>query len=69
MHSHDAVVHLSPVPIPLSPHSDRLRAALGHSRLIHDTDGLGVSVVFGHNLLAPIPQLLFIPLDRFEKPL
>jgi hypothetical protein len=44
-------------------------AALGHSRLIHGTDGLSVSVVLGHDLLAAIAQLFFIPLDRFEKAL
>jgi hypothetical protein len=54
MDSHDTVIHLSTVAIPLSPHTDRVVAALGHSRFIHQTDGLRVSVVFGHQLLAPI---------------
>jgi hypothetical protein len=69
MHSHDAIVHLSPVAVPLSPNTHRVFATLGHPRLIDTANGLRVSVVFGHNLLAPILQLFFIPLDRFEKPL
>jgi hypothetical protein len=69
MHSHDAVVHLAPVAIPLPPHADRLLAALGDPRLVHQADRLGVSVLGGHDLLASIPQFFFIPLDRFEKTL
>jgi hypothetical protein len=69
MNSHDAVIHLSSVTIPLPSNTNRCFPTLGHSRLIHDADGLRVSVVFRHDLLATIPQLFLIPLDRFEKPL
>ena len=69
MHSHDAVVHLAPVAIPLSPHAGSGLAALGRPRLVHRADGLRVSMVLGHDLLATVAQFFFIPLDRFEKAL
>jgi len=54
MHSHNTVVYLSLAAQPLSSDSHRLCATLGHSRLIHDTNGLWVSMVLGYNLLTPI---------------
>jgi hypothetical protein len=69
MHSHHAVVHFPAVAAPLPPHAHRVVAALGYARLIHDADGLGVSVVLGHDLLATIAQPFFIPLDGFQKAL
>ena len=63
MHSDHAVVHLSLAAQPLSSDSHRLLAALGHARLVHDPNGLGVSMVFGHDFLTPISQCFFIPLD------
>lgn len=44
-------------------------AAFGGSRFIDATDGLGMGVLLGHDLLAAIPQLPFIPNQRFQKPL
>jgi hypothetical protein len=69
MHSHHAVVHLAAVAAPLALDSHRLFAALGRARLVHQTNGLRVRVVLGHELLATVLQFLFIPLDRFEKAL
>jgi hypothetical protein len=69
MHSHHAVVNLSAIPIPLPTGAHRLFAALGRTRLVHATDGFWVGMVFRHDLLAPVSELLFIPLDRFEKAL
>jgi len=54
MHSHNTVVHLTLTAQPLSSDSHRLCAALSHSRLVHDTNGLWVSMVLGHDLLTPI---------------
>jgi len=69
MHRHHTVVDLSSVAIPLATGADGLVAAFGHTRLIHAADRLGMGVLRGHNLLAAISELLFIPLDRFEKAL
>jgi len=69
MHRHHTVVDLSPATIPLAAGADGLVATLGHTRLIHAADRLGMGVLRGHNLLASISELFFIPLDRFEKAL
>ena len=69
MNCHNTVVDLPTVPIPLPTNSHRMLAALGRARLVHATDGLPMGMVLGHDLLAAISQLLFIPLDRFEKTL
>jgi hypothetical protein len=69
MHSHHTVIHLSPVAIPLPPHAHRVVAALGDPRLVHHTDRLRVSVLFGHRLLATVVEVLFIPLDGFQETL
>ena len=69
MNAHNTVVDLSTVAIPLAPDTHCLVAALGSARLVHTTDGLGVAMVVSNDLLAPISELLFIPLDRFEKAL
>jgi hypothetical protein len=69
MNAHDTVVDLPAVSIPLPTDAHRVLATLGRARLVHATDGFGMSMVLGDNLLAAISQLLFIPLDRFEKAL
>lgn len=69
MNAHHTVVDLPTVAIPLAADGHRIVAALARARLVHATDRLGVGMVSGHHLLAAIPKLLFIPLDRFEKAL
>jgi hypothetical protein len=69
MHSHHAVVHLAPIAVPLPRDAHRVVAALGNPRLVHDADRVGVTMIFGHDLLATVVELFFIPLDRFEKTL
>lgn len=69
MNPHNTVVDLPPVAIPLASSSHGRFAALGRARLVHATDGLGVGMILGDDLLAAISKLLFIPLDRFEKAL
>jgi hypothetical protein len=69
MHSHYAVVHLSPVPIPLPPDPHRIVPALGDRRFVHHADRVGVSVISGHDLLTAVVEFLFIPLDGFEETL
>jgi hypothetical protein len=69
MHAHHAVVNLPTIPIPLPTGAHRLLAALGRARLVHATDGFRIGMVFRHDLLAPVSELLFIPLDRFQKAL
>ncbi len=69
MNAHNTVVDLPTVAIPLATGAHRLVAALGRARLVNATDGLPMGMVLGHDLLAAISQLLFIPLDRFEKTL
>jgi len=65
----DAVVDLPTVSVPLPTGTHRLLATLGRTGLVHATDGFEVVMVFGHDLLASVSELLFIPLDRFEKTL
>ena len=69
MHSHHTVVHFPTVPVPLPADAHRLSAALGRARLVHATDGIGMGMIFCDDLLAPVSEFLFIPLDRFEKAL
>jgi hypothetical protein len=69
MHSHHAVVNLPAVSVPLPADAHRIFAAFGRARLVHATDGFGMGMVFRHDLLTPVSEFLFIPLDRFEKTL
>jgi len=69
VNTHNTVVDLPPVAIPLAGNSHGRFAALGRARLVHATDGLGVGMILGDDLLAAISEFLFIPLDRFEKAL
>jgi hypothetical protein len=69
MHSHHAVVNFATVSVPLPTDAHRISAAFGRARLVHATDRVGVGVLCGNDLLTSISELLFIPLDRFEKTL
>ncbi len=69
MNTHNTVVDLPSVAIPLAGNSHGRFAALGRARLVHATDRLGVGMILGDDLLAAISEFLFIPLDRFEKAL
>ena len=63
MHSHRAVVDLPSVAVVLPADADRLFAALGRPRLVDTANGQRMGVLGGHDLLAAISQLFFIPLD------
>ncbi len=69
MNCDHTVVDLTPVAVPLTTGPNGLVAALGRARLVHATDRVEVGVLCGNDLLAPISELLFIPLNRFEKAL
>jgi hypothetical protein len=69
MDSHHAVVQLPAVAIVLSPHADRVVAALADPRFINAADGFRARMIARHNLLTTIAQSFLIPLDRFEKTL
>ena len=69
MNTHDAVVDLPTVAIPLTTDTHRILATLGSAGLIHTTDGFGMSMLLRDDLLATVSDLLFIPLDTFEKAL
>jgi hypothetical protein len=69
MNRHHAVVHLATVAVPLPRGPHRMLPALGRARFIHATDGLRMSVLSTHDPLDAVSRLLFIPFDRFEKPL
>ena len=69
MNCNHTVVDLTPVAVPLAIGSNGLVAAFGRARLVHATDRVGVGMLCGNDLLAPISELLFIPLNRFEKAL
>jgi hypothetical protein len=69
MHSHHAIVHLAPVAIPLPRDAHRVVPALGDRGLVHHADRLRVAVIAGHDLLATVVELFFIPLDGFQETL
>jgi hypothetical protein len=69
MNSHHAVLNLASIAVVLPAGANGLVAALCNARLVHAADGSGVSVVFGHNLLAAVTQLFLIPFDGLKKPL
>ena len=69
MNPHHTVVDLPAVAVVLPADAHRILATFRRPRLVNATDGLAHGMVFGHDLLALISQLLFIPLDRFEKAL
>ena len=69
MNNHNTVVDLPSVSIPLAGNSHGRFATLGRARFVHATDGLGVGMILSDDLLTTISEFLFIPLDRFEKPL
>jgi hypothetical protein len=69
MHSHHTIVYLAAVAIPLPRDADRVVAALGNPGLVHHADRVGMSVIFGHDLLAAVVEFFFIPLDGFEETL
>ena len=69
MNGNHTVVDLTPVAVPLATGPNGLVAALGRARLVHATDRVGVGMLCDNDLLAPVSELLFIPLNRFEKAL
>ena len=69
MDSDHTVVDLAAVAVVLSRDGHRVVAALADPRLVHRADGLRMSMVRNHDLLAAVAELFFIPLDRFEKTL
>jgi hypothetical protein len=69
MHSHHAVVHLASVTVPLPRDAHRVVAALGNAGLVHHADRVRVTMILGHDVLATVVELFFIPLDGFEKTL
>jgi hypothetical protein len=69
MHSHHAIIHFSPIAVPLPPDAHRIVPALGDGGFIDHADRLGVSTIFGHDTLTPVVEFLLIPLDGFEETL
>jgi hypothetical protein len=69
MDAHHTVVDLAAASVVLPRGPDGLSAALGDAGLVHASQGFGMRVVLGHDLLAAISQLRFLPLHRFEKAL
>jgi hypothetical protein len=69
MHSHHAVVHLAPIAVPLPSDAHGIVATLGNPGLVHHADRVRVTRIVGHDLLATVVELFFIPLDGFEKTL
>jgi hypothetical protein len=69
MHADDAIVHLAAITQPLPRGADGMHAALGRACFVNAADGLVVSVIAGNQLLAIVPHIVFIPLDRFHETL
>jgi len=63
MHSHHAVVDLPSVAVVLPTDAHSFFAAFGRPRLVDAPDRQRVCMLGGHDLLAAISQLFFIPLD------
>jgi hypothetical protein len=69
MNANHAIVDLASIAVPLASDASSLFAAFRRARLVHATDRFIVGMFPDNDLLAAIPQFLFIPLNRFEKPL
>jgi hypothetical protein len=69
MHSHHTVIDLAAVAIVLPTRAHRFAATLTDTGFVHAPDGLSMRVLARHKLLAALSQFIFIPLDRFQKPL
>ena len=69
MNSHHTIVDLATVAVVLPTDAHGMPAALGRARLVDATDGFGMGMILGDDLLAAISELFFIPLDRFEESL
>ena len=54
MHSDDTVVVLSTIAVPLPADTDGFFAALGRTRFVDATNGLGMGMLAGDDLLASI---------------
>ena len=65
----DAVLDFAAVAVVLTLHTGRVGTAFGRSRLIDHAQRLRFRVLGGHQLLAAVAEPLFVPTDRFEKPL
>jgi hypothetical protein len=68
-HVDDRVFDFASVAVVLSLHARRLRAALGDSRFVNQTDGVVGGVLFGDDALAIVHEKSFVPLDAFQEPL
>lgn len=69
MDDDDAVVDLAATAQPLPPGAHGLVTAFGGSRFIDTADGRGVALFASDQLLAPVADSAFIPLDRFQQAL
>jgi hypothetical protein len=69
MNSHHTVLDLAHVAVPLAGGAHCVVATLGCAGFVNAADCLGVRMILGHDLLASISQLVFIPFDRFEESL
>lgn len=65
----DAVLDLAAVAVVLTFDAGGVFAALGGAGLINAADRLGVGMFASDDLLATVPQPLFIPNDRLQEPL
>ena len=68
-HGVDAVLDFAAVAVVLTLHAGRVPAAFRRSRLVDHAQRFGVRMLGGHQLLAAVAEPLFVPADRFEKPL
>lgn len=66
---HDGVLDLAPISVVLPLRACGMSSTLGHARFVDQSDRLGIGVLGRDQLLAPVDQLLLVPLDAFEKTL
>ncbi len=69
MNAYNAVVDFAATAEPLSAGANGVIAAFGGARFVDATNRVGVGMFASDQLLAAVADSVFIPLDRFEKPL
>jgi hypothetical protein len=69
MDTDDAVIDLPTTAQPLPVHADGLVSALGGSRFIDTTDGVGMGVLASDQVLTGVTQRAVVPLDGLQQPL
>ena len=69
MNTDDTVFDFAAIAVVLAGNADRVTTALVGPRFVDGSNGFGVGVIPGNDLLAAVAEQFFIPLDRLEESL